>query len=161
MAFLTETEFQFILPKQLQGNPLVDRNVYNIIHSFNHFENANEGLKVACKIGSIDLAKRMIEIGATDWDGGLCGACRGGHVKSVNLMIKRGASYRNLGLKGACEGGHVELVNLMIEKGADNWDWGLEGACLGGYMEIANYMIKKGALTLGIMGFVEPVEEVM
>ena len=121
MPLLTEEEFKSILPTNLKYNELVDCHVFDIIQSFNDFTDVNQGLQVVCKIGSIKLARVMINKGAY-WNFGLIGACAGGHIDVVNWTIENGATAWTPGLIGACEGGHKNIARLMMEKGARNRD---------------------------------------
>ena len=50
---LSENEFNSILPPNVKGHCLIDRNVFNIIHSFNDFSDINQGdteFSQACRL---------------------------------------------------------------------------------------------------------------
>ena len=107
MPLLTESEFKSVIPPGVQDDPLVDCHVYDLIHSYNQFNNLNERLKTACRIGPLEFVNAII-----------------------NQALQTGFSINfSKGLESACQGGHTDIVQFMIDKGADNWDCGLEGAC--------------------------------
>ena len=106
----------------------------------------NSYLYEICKNGeNIKLIKKIIELGADDFNMGLGGACYGSHKIIVKFMIECGAYDFNMGLSGACQGGNKDLVEFMIECGANYWNSGLFGACIGGHKDLINFMIECGA----------------
>lgn len=64
--------------------------------------------------------QRLIEEGASDYQGALVSACIGGHFRIVKLLVGIGIDiYDQEALVSACEGGNSEIVNLFIGLGAD------------------------------------------
>jgi len=101
---------------------------------------------------NIDLMNLMIlaHMYHYHWNIGLRGACRGGHLDLAKLMIEKGASdCFNLALEDACLGGHREIVDFLIEKGARNWNWGIILACQSKHQDLVKLMIEKGATKCG------------
>ena len=80
-----------------------------------------------------------------DPNAALANACLGGHEDLARLMLDRGATDYNIGLAKACQGGHEALARLMLEKGATDYDRGLDSACWGGHEALARLMLDRGA----------------
>lgn len=70
------------------------------------------------------------------------GGCEGGHVNIIKRAIKNGASDWNRGLDSSCRGGSLEITKLMINNGASNIDHGVRVACTNGNLEVINYLVK-------------------
>lgn len=105
----------------------------------------NFGLKKACAGGHLEIARFLIDIGATNINGCFFDACKSENLDLVILLIKAGASDFNAGLQGAAESCCPEEVSeKLLELGA-NPDYGLIGACNFGEYENIEYFIKKGA----------------
>jgi len=102
------------------------------------------GLWGASLGGQLEIAKQMIENGATNMNGCLASASCVGHLNIVQLLIDNGADYFNDALEDACKNGHEEIVKLLLEKGADRWDISIAYAIRNGHYEIAKLIIKKG-----------------
>jgi ankyrin repeat protein len=87
-----------------------------------------------------------INISEWDWDFKLDIACEKGSIEIIKKIIECGATNFDWGLMSACKRGSMEIIELMIEKGANEWNCALESACDGGYMEIIQFIIGKGAI---------------
>ena len=86
-SLITENKFQSILLDPLKHNPLIDRGLLGVIYLFNYFEDVNNGLYMACEVGSPVFAKLMMERGANDWNEGFLFACYHGQKELALLMI--------------------------------------------------------------------------
>jgi hypothetical protein len=154
MSLLSHEEFESILPKSIQNDPLIDRHVFDIIYSYNDFKDYNEGLGVGCEIGNEDLVIVMIKKGATDWDRGSEMANKGGHLNLVKWMIEKGAKWQ-WAFFDASFYGHMHIVQYLYTENIKNIDCktertmflnnGLIKGCTGGHMKIVKWMIEKGA----------------
>jgi ankyrin repeat protein len=71
-------------------------------------------LGCACLGGNIDVVRLMIDLGAKNYDHGLCGACEGGHINIVKMMIYLGAKDLHEGFATACIHGHTAVVELLL-----------------------------------------------
>lgn len=113
----------------------------------------NTALTYACKHGSLDTVKFLLEIGADRYNKCLYIAAKNGHREIVELLLAHGADYFNGGLIGACESGFRDVITMMIARGASDFDGGLRGACTTGRRDIAELMINYGAknLTMGLL----------
>ena len=80
---------------------------------FEKEKSSNELLEYAATYNHFPLVLRAIELGADNWNIGMC---------------------------GAAEGGHLHIVEYFIEKGADDWNWGIEGATEGRRLYIVEYL---------------------
>ena len=61
MLLITEAEFRNILLLGIKNDPLVDCQVYDLIHSFNDFDDPRKGLEFGCQIGSVDMVRVMTD----------------------------------------------------------------------------------------------------
>ncbi len=92
--------------------------IVNLIAAQDQVGTYNGALHGACWGGHLDIIRRLIDLGADDFNWGLCGACGGGNMAAVNAMIELGANDWNTGLYEACEGKHPAAMMVMIERGA-------------------------------------------
>ena len=69
-------------------------------------------------IGSAAV-KSLIEKGVTDFDSGLKSACRGGRIEIAKLMIENGATNLNYALYKLPPRHDPNITKLLIEKGAN------------------------------------------
>jgi len=98
-------------------------------------------LFLACKTGDINIVRKLINKGATNWDYGLQGACFSGNIDLVRLMLEKGACpLKTYGLKYACQYAYRDIVDLLLSKGCTAIWWGLEGACIGGHLDLIEKM---------------------
>lgn len=115
----------------------------------------NYGLFGACWGCNQNLAKWMIERGATNFKIALMWACRGGNRDIIDLIIKHGEKDKVQFLQTYTAKGakHMFFANTKIDRDGrristqyfNAWDCGLFGACEFGHLSIADYMISKGA----------------
>jgi hypothetical protein len=75
----------------------------------------NAVLVGACDGGHVDLAVRMLSVGATDINIALAKAAGAGSVKLVKLLGSMGARRYTAALYHASYGGHPHVVNTLIE----------------------------------------------
>jgi hypothetical protein len=107
-------------------------------------------LQNACWGGHKELARLMIDKGATDFKYSLWNACAGGHKELVDYMIEQGATDWNGGFTNACRYGHLALIRYMLEKGATDWKEGFDH-CLycPPQLECAEFLIQQGLISQG------------
>lgn len=119
--------------------------------SYNVIDIYNDGLIAACEEGYIDLVKLMIENGADNFDDGLesvCCCC--GNYDIAKLMIDKGATVTENHFVYACTQGHLELVKLLIEHGDGTfcYTYGLHLVCRNHHYELIKLMLTYGAKSL-------------
>ena len=85
----------------------------------------------ACKVGSVDVARRLLEKGAAVERAGkrgrtpLYAACTWGHVDAARLLLDKGAEVDRVDKNGrtplhaACCNNQVDAVRLLLDKGAE------------------------------------------
>ncbi len=97
--------------------------------------NGRTALQAACDRGHLDLAERLLQLGAdvnappspTAGVTALQAAARGGYLAIVTLLLQHGADTNYAAakrkgftaLQGACRGGHTKVVALLLQHGAD------------------------------------------
>lgn len=168
-----------------QFNPDVDKYdalafciVYKLIDGVRFYSSRttisvlNDVMNFAATVGQGKSIKILIQNGANDWNGGMCGAAAGGKIRLVDFFIEKGAddwdngllhalqhesnfhlvklfitkgADLNYGLYSAAVYRAPMYINWLIENGADDWNSGLLGASLGGDVEIVKFFIEKGA----------------
>lgn len=121
-------------------NYLVNRGATNWKDCFN----------TACRGNHLEIVELVITNCGDmdlDWNSGLYAACAGGCVEIAKLMLQKGATVNNYNdiLYQSCMSGSLGIIELMISQGVNNWDNGLCGACYYGHPEVAELMINKGA----------------
>ena len=127
MLSLTEEEFlTYVLPPSLHNDPLSDKNVFQIIYSYNNFNDEPLlGFQMACKYGHDDLAKIMLE--SLD--------CNNVHPLIYNRNCQGGYLYY------ACFYNKPELVKILRQMGCTNFKSGFKGASLGQNVDLAKEML--------------------
>jgi len=100
---------------------------------------------------NLELTVDLLEKGANVHAGGdlpLCFAAGGGRLEIVKRLIKEGATNYDQALIWAAGGGHLKVVKFLIKKGADihanddqALDWAVRSRCL----KVVKFLIRKGA----------------
>lgn len=104
-------------------------------------------------LDDVENIKTLIKCGANDWNGGLIRACQISCLNMAKLMINHGATNLNECLVIACmckptqalKSGNLAIAELLIAKGANDWNEGLKNAYSVKNMTLAMLMISHGA----------------
>lgn len=125
--------------------------------------NARTPLAAAGRNGNLEIAKLLVEAGATvDFDAGDHGspmteAAGGGHTEFVSYLLDEGADINERSdgqgspLNAASRNGHTSTVAFLLAKGADiNYQNDGQGSALNaaarnGYVETMQLLLEKGA----------------
>jgi hypothetical protein len=78
----------------------------------------NLRLRAASKIGDLRVVKRLVELGASEYDKAMVLAAEGGYEDIVDFMLELGATDYDLAMAFAMGSGHQEIVEKMIKLGA-------------------------------------------
>lgn len=105
----------------------------------------NLGLISSCKKGNLQFIKKIISLGADDYDMGLNKACIYQHNHIIDYLLTKGIKNWNIPFYGACESGDLKLVNLMIKNGAKDWEQGASIARIKNFKNLLLLMLEKGA----------------
>lgn len=95
--------------------------------------------------GHIQMVKRLLQLGARDYNSGMKAAAQGGHRDIVHLMVDNGAKDYNSAMMAAAIGNRLDIVELMITLGANNYDLVMTCAATDGYINIVRRMLQVGA----------------
>lgn len=120
------------------------RSLYNYIKN-NNYRYAYLLLYTACKRGSIDAVKLLVEEGKeSDFNDGLYGACASNNLKIAKYMVELGATEFNKGLWTACNYNNIDIVKYLVEEckttGLIN---AYKTACDNGYLNIVKYLVEE------------------
>lgn len=107
------------------------------------YYHSSSSLQSVCSLGEVDLVNKIIQLGFTDWNGGLSEACFRNHMEIIKLMIAKGAYDWNRGFTTACIGGHIDVVKFMVQKCVTDYSLniGFNCACSGNHCDIINFIL--------------------
>lgn len=78
----------------------------------------NQGFRIACEKGHVELVRYLVSIGADDYNEALFHGCKSGNQELIDYLVSLGANNWNRALAGACKGGHLYLVKKFVDRGA-------------------------------------------
>ena len=122
----------------------------------------NSSILEACRLGNMDLVKKIIEYGMTDEEKDknidilLLVACKHGHLELAKYLVEKGSSIDYVDEFGfncllmASYHSHLELIKYFLDIGCDinQKDYEAETsvmyACANGNFEICKYLVEKG-----------------
>lgn len=147
----TDTDTKIILSSICQNYPIIRSivGIENIIVKNNNF-------KYGCEINSMLITRNAIRHGETDWNKNLLYASECGSFEIAKLMIDKGATHIMRAFPNACIGGNVNVAKLLRQVSnekyygfadGDVYDWndGLIFACKHNNNEMISYLIEIGA----------------
>ena len=79
-------------------------------------ETINRALRITSSKGHTEVAKLLIQKGATDLNGALIEASEYGHLETVKFLIQQGATNFSSAIREAKESGYTEIVDYLQKK---------------------------------------------
>lgn len=112
------------------------------------FIHSNNELKIACQNNLIESV--MSNTIPFNWNYGLYGSSLSNNKILIKKMIELGANDFQWGFRGLCEKGDVSMImenEKILQEISNvnkiNYDWALAGACIGNNIEAVKYLLTK------------------
>jgi len=117
------------------------------IPNFMSIDDKNYCLRLACRYGYKELAKKLIEKGVNDWNEAYYEACRTSHSDLASMMIMGGVTDLYSGILIAYLNNDAKLKKTLLTHDLSGVDWNhsLMISCFFGHIKLIKYTISKGS----------------